>query len=158
MMSRFGDSLLVINQLKGMFKCLSFTLIPFLNRALELLDQFTEVSLEHIPRERNYAANELAQLATGISFADGIRERILKVENGETLPSFMARKEYNDEWFVATLEAIDVDWRQPIIDYWMILKPLWIAKLGFGLSIMSSRVANFCAEAKTAWISGAFMG
>ena len=75
-----GDSLLVINQLKGMFKCLSFTLVPFLNRALELLNQFTEVSLEHIPRECNYAANELAQLATGHSFVDGIYERILKVE------------------------------------------------------------------------------
>jgi ribonuclease HI len=111
-----GDSLLVINQLKGTYKCLSFTLVPFLNRALELLDQFNEVSLEHIPRECNHAANELAQLATGISFADGVRERILKVER-RTLPSFMARKEYNDEWFVATLDAIDVDWRQPIVDY-----------------------------------------
>lgn len=112
-----GDSLLVINQLKGTYKCLSFTLVPFSNRALELLDQFDEVSREHIPREEfNHAANELAQLATGIGFADGIHECILKVEH-RTLPSFMARREYNDEWFVATLDAIDVDWRQPIIDY-----------------------------------------
>ena len=86
-----GDSLLVINQLRGKFNCISFTLVPFHNRALELLDQFSEVSLEHIPRERNHAANELAQLATGISFADGVRERILKVER-RTLPSFMARR------------------------------------------------------------------
>ena len=89
-------------------------MVPFLNRALELLDQFSEVSLEHIPRERNHAANELAQLATGISFADGVHERILKVER-RTLPSFMARREYNDEWFVAALDTIDEDWRQPII-------------------------------------------
>lgn len=64
------NSLLVINQLKGTYKCLSLTLVPFLNRALELLDQFTEVSLEHIHREHNHAANESAQLATDISFAD----------------------------------------------------------------------------------------
>lgn len=32
------DSLLVINQLKGAFKCMNFTLGPFLNRALEFLD------------------------------------------------------------------------------------------------------------------------
>ena len=63
-----------------------------------------------------HAANELEQLATGISFADGVRERILKVER-RTLPSFMARREYNDDWFVATLDAIDINWRQPIIDY-----------------------------------------
>jgi hypothetical protein len=111
-----GDSLLVINQLREKFKCISFTLVPFLNRALELLDQFHEISLEHVPREQNHAANELAQLATGISFTNGVRERILKVER-RTLPSFMARREYNDDWFVATLDAIDVDWRQPIIDY-----------------------------------------
>lgn len=87
-----GDSLLVINQIRGKFKCIGFTLVTFLNRALELLDQFNEISLEHIPREGNHAANELAQLATGISFTDGVHE-ILKVERC-TLHSFMARREY----------------------------------------------------------------
>lgn len=29
----------------------------------------------------------------------------------------MARREYNDNWFVAAIEAIDEDWRQPIIAY-----------------------------------------
>ncbi|XP_050365536.1 uncharacterized protein LOC126784081 [Argentina anserina] len=94
-----GDSLLVINQLKGVYKCNNFTLLPFLARASELLDQFADVVLDYIPRERNFAANELTQLATGICLADGVCERILKVQR-RTLPSFMARKE-----------------RQPIIQY-----------------------------------------
>lgn len=46
--------------------------------------------------------NELVQLATGV------RERILKVER-QTLPSFMGRREYNDDWFVATLDAVDIN-------------------------------------------------
>ena len=29
----------------------------------------------------------------------------------------MARKEDNGEWLVATVDALDVDWRQPIMDY-----------------------------------------
>ncbi|KAL6135109.1 hypothetical protein ACLB2K_067337 [Fragaria x ananassa] len=97
-------------------QCISFTLVPFLERALELLDRFATVSLEHIPRERNFAANELAQIATGISLADGVRGRILKVEK-QTLPSFLARKEDIGEWLVVTVNALDVDWRQLIMDY-----------------------------------------
>ncbi|XP_050379506.1 uncharacterized protein LOC126796823 [Argentina anserina] len=79
---------------------------------VEVLD----VVLDYIPRERNFAANELAQLATCIRLADGVRERILKVQR-RTLPSFMARKEVNDDWLVAVLDTIDVDWRQPISQY-----------------------------------------
>ncbi|XP_024190662.1 uncharacterized protein LOC112194676 [Rosa chinensis] len=55
-----GDSQLVINQLQEKYRCASWLLMPYLNRAVELLDQFTDVDLEHIPRERNFTANELA--------------------------------------------------------------------------------------------------
>ncbi|KAL6219610.1 hypothetical protein ACLB2K_007369 [Fragaria x ananassa] len=90
------DSLLVINQLRGKFQCVSFTLVPFLERALELLDKFATVSLEHIPREQNFTANELAQIVNGVSLVDGVHEHILKIEK-RTLPSYMERKEDNDE-------------------------------------------------------------
>ncbi|XP_061993451.1 uncharacterized protein LOC133711332 [Rosa rugosa] len=103
-----GDSLLVINQLREKFRCVSFALVPYLNKTLELLDQFDDLDLEHIPRERNFAANELAQLATGVTLRYGMRERILKVER-RTLPSWMARKDPLDNTSVATLEPIDVD-------------------------------------------------
>ncbi|XP_040361689.1 uncharacterized protein LOC112203363 [Rosa chinensis] len=111
-----GDSLLVINQLCNEFRCNSFTLVPYWNRALDLLDQFDNMHLEHIPRERNFAANELAQLATGVTLRYGVRERILKVER-RTLPSWMARRDPPDDTSVVTLEPIDVDWRIPLIAY-----------------------------------------
>ncbi|XP_024156147.1 uncharacterized protein LOC112164144 [Rosa chinensis] len=111
-----GDSQLVINQLLEKYRCTSWLLIPYLSRAVELLDQFTEVGMEHIPRERNFAANELAQLATGISLKYGVRERILKVER-RTLPSWLARPDPPDDPVVAVLEPIDVDWRIPLIEY-----------------------------------------
>ncbi|XP_061990859.1 uncharacterized protein LOC133709212 [Rosa rugosa] len=93
-----GDSLLVINQLREKFRCTSFLLAPYLDRALELLVQFDDVDLEHIPRERNFAANELA----------GAR-----VER-RTLPSWLA---WADSPAVAALDLIDVDWRVPLIAY-----------------------------------------
>ncbi|KAM5552967.1 hypothetical protein ABKV19_025285, partial [Rosa sericea] len=111
-----GDSLLVINQLREKFRCTSALLAPYLDRALELLLQFDDVDLEHIPRERNFAANELAQLATGITLKYGVRERLLKVER-RTLPSWLARPDPPDDLVVATLDLIDIDWRIPLIAY-----------------------------------------
>ncbi|XP_024172220.1 uncharacterized protein LOC112178292 [Rosa chinensis] len=111
-----GDSQLVINQLQEKYRCASWLLVPYLNSAIELLDQFDDVDLEHIPRERNFAANELAQLATGITLKYRVRERILKVEH-RTLPSWLARPDPPDEPMVAVLEPIDVDWRIPLIEY-----------------------------------------
>ncbi|XP_050374687.1 uncharacterized protein LOC126792269 [Argentina anserina] len=79
-------------------------------RTSELLDQFADVVLDYIPRERNFAANELAQLANGIRLADGVCERILKVQR-RTLPSFMTRKEVKDEWLYLTDPSAPVDKR-----------------------------------------------
>ncbi|XP_024164021.1 uncharacterized protein LOC112171000 [Rosa chinensis] len=111
-----GDSLLVINQLQEKYRCASCLLIPYWNGAIELLDQFDDVDLEYIPRESNFAANELAQLATGITLKYGVRERILKVER-RTLPSWIATPDPPENPVVAILEPIDVDWLIPLIDY-----------------------------------------
>ncbi|XP_024164019.1 uncharacterized protein LOC112170997 [Rosa chinensis] len=111
-----GDSLLVINQLQEKYRCVSCFLVPYLNRAVELLDQFDDVGLEYIPRECNFAANEVTQLATGITLKYGVRERILKVER-RTLPSWLVRPDPPDDPVIAVLEPIEVDWRIPLIDY-----------------------------------------
>ncbi|XP_040369478.1 uncharacterized protein LOC121051319 [Rosa chinensis] len=111
-----GDSLLVINQLQEKYRCVTWLLVPYLNRPIELLDQFDDADLEYILRERNFEANELAQLATGITLKYGVHERILKVER-RTLPSWLALPDPPDDPVVPVLEPIDVDWRIPFIDY-----------------------------------------
>ncbi|XP_004295240.1 PREDICTED: uncharacterized protein LOC101311949 [Fragaria vesca subsp. vesca] len=113
----FGDSLLVVNQLVEKFKCLSSSIEPYLHMTFEVLDRFDGVYIEHIPREYNFAANELAQVASGLSLRDGVRERLLKVER-RTLPSFIARGQFQaDTPEVAALDPIDEDWRLPFIAY-----------------------------------------
>ncbi|XP_004298226.1 PREDICTED: ribonuclease HI-like [Fragaria vesca subsp. vesca] len=72
-----GDSLLVINQIAEKFKCLSFTIEPYLRKAFSLLDQFDNVYMEYIPLEFNFAANELAHIAPHVSLGDGVYERLL---------------------------------------------------------------------------------
>ena len=85
-----GDSLLVVHQLVEKFKCLSLSIDPYLRKAFDVLNHFDDVHIEHIPREFNFAANELAQIASGLSLRDGVRERLVKVEQ-PALPSFIAR-------------------------------------------------------------------
>nr|KYP75499.1 Pro-Pol polyprotein [Cajanus cajan] len=60
-----GDSQLVIKQLTQEYKCLNEKLIEFKTRAVQLLNAFDEAELQHIPRNSNTIANELAQIASG---------------------------------------------------------------------------------------------
>jgi len=45
----FGDSMLVINQLAGVYECQSEILISYSERCLQLLKEFKDFHLEHIP-------------------------------------------------------------------------------------------------------------
>jgi len=84
----FGDSLLVINQLAGIYECRSEVLITYYEKSIQLLREFKDFRLEHVPRLHNEEANRLAQHASGY-------QPILNV-----------------------LSAISADnWRKEIIDY-----------------------------------------
>jgi len=56
----FGDSMLVINQLAGVYECRSEIFISYYVRCLQLLKEFRNFRLEHIPRLHNEEANRLA--------------------------------------------------------------------------------------------------
>ena len=61
----FGDSMLVINQLAGIYECQSELLITYYERRIQLLREFKDFRLEYIPRLHNEEANRLAQHASG---------------------------------------------------------------------------------------------
>jgi len=61
----FGDSMLVINQLVGIYECRSEVLITYYEKCIQLLKEFKDFRLEHIPRLHNEEANRLAQHASG---------------------------------------------------------------------------------------------
>lgn len=58
-----GDSLLVINQLKGIYKCNSENLIPIYKEAKNIMKCFKNVELEHVKRNLNKEADTLANKA-----------------------------------------------------------------------------------------------
>ncbi|CAL8119169.1 unnamed protein product [Prunus armeniaca] len=61
-----GDSMLVLKPIDGEYRYLSPSLAVYLVVARNLLARFREATSEHISREENFAANEMAQIATGV--------------------------------------------------------------------------------------------
>lgn len=57
------DSELIIRQLQFRYKVRNERLRPFFNRIIELRNKFAVFSLEHVPREKNKRADQLANLA-----------------------------------------------------------------------------------------------
>ena len=58
-----GDSELVIKQISGKYKVLSLNLVSLYDRVMDLLANMTKVTFTHIPREKNMAADRLANEA-----------------------------------------------------------------------------------------------
>jgi len=119
----FGDSMLVINQLIGIYKCQSEVLISYYERCLQLLKEFKDFCIEHIPRFHNEEANRLAQHASGYlpiqevltsavdaddwraGIADYLRDSSKKVERSVR---FQATKYVllDDELYYRTLDGV----------------------------------------------------
>jgi len=58
-----GDSLLVINQMKGIYKCKSDNLLELYNEAKKLEQKFDKIEYEHVLRNKNKRADELSNKA-----------------------------------------------------------------------------------------------
>ena len=59
----FTDSMLVANQINGLWKVKHPEIIPLNKTAKELLKNYKNISIQHIPREQNSEADRLANLA-----------------------------------------------------------------------------------------------
>jgi ribonuclease HI len=60
-----GDSLLVVQQVVGVYQCVDGSLNAYLDKCLKLIALFNDFTLQHISREQNIVANDLAQQASG---------------------------------------------------------------------------------------------
>ncbi|GKV30040.1 hypothetical protein SLEP1_g38905 [Rubroshorea leprosula] len=74
------DSQLFLKQLSGKYKCTSVVLSPYFATAIQLLEEFDDVSLKHNPRMMNVKANELAQIASSVKMPRGILEKVIVIE------------------------------------------------------------------------------
>jgi ribonuclease HI len=61
----FGDSNLIVQQVRRDSQCLDGLLNSYRDRCLDIIKLFDTFSIKHIPREENSRANLLAQQASG---------------------------------------------------------------------------------------------
>jgi ribonuclease HI len=60
----FGDSLLVVQQVAGMFQSFNMSLNAYLDKCLEIITLFDDFAVQHVFRDENTVANNLAQQAS----------------------------------------------------------------------------------------------
>ncbi|XP_073064109.1 uncharacterized protein [Primulina eburnea] len=72
-----GDSQLALKQMSGEYKYSSLALAPYFT---QLLDDFEDVTFQHVPRQDNWEANELAQIASGLRMSPEPTHKILLVQ------------------------------------------------------------------------------
>ena len=55
-------------------------LAPYFTAAIQLLDSFENVKFEHMPKESNWKANELAQIASGVKMSEELTHKLIMIE------------------------------------------------------------------------------
>ncbi|KAI5313664.1 hypothetical protein L3X38_042840 [Prunus dulcis] len=68
----YGDSMLVINQLLTHYEVRKDDLILYHQMAMQLLEKFDFVTLEHVPRKDNHMAYALANLAATLALTKDV--------------------------------------------------------------------------------------
>jgi small nuclear ribonucleoprotein (snRNP)-like protein len=61
----FGDLLLVVQQVAGVFQCFDRSLNAYLDKCLEIITLFDDFTVQHVSRDKNTLMNDLAQQASG---------------------------------------------------------------------------------------------
>src|ERR1051325_4813053 len=92
----YGDSALVINQIKDKYKTHHLGLIPYRYYARRLLILFNKVELHHIPRDQNRMADALATLSS-----------MFKVNHWKDMPKISIRCLERPAYVFATEAVID---------------------------------------------------
>jgi len=100
------DFELVINQLTHKFKCIKSNLLKYFSYASKLLTRFDKVKFEHVFREQNKEANDLAQITSSYK---------LSKQNFETLINIKEKLQEIEFFNIDVLTTHD--WRKPLVDY-----------------------------------------
>jgi hypothetical protein len=61
----FSDSLLVVQQVVGVYQCFDGCLNTYLDKCLKIIALFDDFTVKHVSRDENTVVNDLAQQALG---------------------------------------------------------------------------------------------
>ncbi|CAN6570975.1 unnamed protein product [Malus baccata var. baccata] len=112
----FGDSELVINQLNGEFKCRHITMAGYYLVATQLLSFWDfDISVSHVPRGSNLAANEMVQLASEVPIPERKYGVDIEIQRRNLLSILDLERGFSLD--IMVLETEVEDWRSPIIHH-----------------------------------------
>jgi len=66
----FGDSYLIIRQINGQYEVRNPKLLPLYQRTKNLIAQFLQIEINHMPRSENHKADALSKLGASLTFPD----------------------------------------------------------------------------------------
>jgi hypothetical protein len=106
----FGDSKLVVDQVKGDSQCRDSTLNYYLDRRIQLIDCLDSFQIEHVSWEHNETMNNLAQHASGYEI------RLWKFYSRKKAIASDVHGVENTASGITTTSYAPEDWRQPLHD------------------------------------------
>ncbi|XP_019053167.1 PREDICTED: uncharacterized protein LOC109114646 [Nelumbo nucifera] len=104
----YGDSKLVINQLKTKYEVRKDDLVSYHHYAIQLLKEFEHATIKHVPRSENKQADALANLAAVLALVDD-EATTIPVCAQWALPPKSPQEEIEQESNVASIFTIDVE-------------------------------------------------
>lgn len=101
MLEVYGDSTLVISQIKGDWETRDSKLIPYKKHVIKLIPCFDEITFYHIPREENQLADALASLTYMFKVKLKNEAPFIQIEHMDEPPYCLATKAESDDqpWF-----------------------------------------------------------
>ncbi|KAK3004298.1 hypothetical protein RJ639_018394 [Escallonia herrerae] len=111
----YGDSQLVVKQLRGEYTVRRTNLVPYHERANQLLSQFRKVQIFHIRRGVNARADSLVGLATSMTLPDN-KTITITVGERRVLQPLNQVPQLEPVFIINMIENVK-DWREPFINY-----------------------------------------
>ena len=116
----YGDSKLVVNQVRGEYEVRHEDLVPYHRAMIKLAEKFEGFFIDHVPRRQNAHANALASLATSLALPAEMTEKVL-VANRDLYCLGFSLEEVKT--ITDIMEILEIssgpeprDWRFPYID------------------------------------------
>ncbi|KAJ6839122.1 uncharacterized protein M6B38_316615 [Iris pallida] len=110
----YGDSQLIVNQVRGTYEVRNPDLIPYHQVVIELVLSFKGFFIEFVPRSQNLEADALASLAADLAVPIRRQNTIILLDRD----LFCVKNNlYIEQSYITESSSQQRDWRSPFIDY-----------------------------------------
>ena len=104
----------MLQQLTWEYKCNGLLLAPYYTASTQLVDSFHSMDFEYVPRESNWEADELAQVASSVKMGEKFTHKLIMIGK-KNHPSIYERGIILE--VVSTDANVVGDWRNNIREY-----------------------------------------